>query len=50
MLGLADGQLDFPVVRIGRDALEQLAQFFEGVGLQLGEKWIHGGVPGVGLG
>ncbi|CAB1369464.1 protein of unknown function [Denitratisoma oestradiolicum] len=41
MLGLADGQLDFPQAGGRRDAGEVLAQFFEGVGLELGQMGIH---------
>ena len=43
VLRLADRQLDFLVLRIRRDAGEQLAQLFEGVGLELGEMRIHVG-------
>ena len=41
MLRFADGELDFLVLRIGRDAGEEGAQLFEGVGLELGEMRIH---------
>ena len=42
VLGLADAEIDWRIARIRRDVLEQQAQSFERVGLQLGQIWIHG--------
>ena len=41
MLRFADGELDLLELRIRRHAGKQGAQFFEGVGLELGEMRIH---------
>jgi hypothetical protein len=43
VLRFADGELDLVVLRVRGDAGEQGAQLFEGVGLELGEVWIHVG-------
>jgi hypothetical protein len=42
VLGLTDAEADGGIVRIRRHAREQLAQLFEGVGVQSFEMWIHG--------
>ena len=41
MLWFADRELYFPERWIGRYPGKELAKFFEWVGLQLGEVWIH---------
>jgi len=41
VLGLADGQGDGALARVGRDGAQQLAQFLERVGLQLVQSVVH---------
>jgi hypothetical protein len=44
VLGFADAEADMGILGIRRDAGEQLAQLFEGIGVQSFEMWVHGAV------